>query len=159
MCTTRRRTPGEVETEQVDFSKTLAGHPDNVSEDSVRFSESEIDAAMHLRAAGLVWGPEPGHYVFDINGIVRAGSPFQAGIFLIHSPNTFEILAGGQDEMLENFVWLPTWEDCRTWLTEKQVADDRVQSAWQSGRAQGLTDRQVLYGLILEVLERSAAAE
>ncbi|MCH7824146.1 MAG: hypothetical protein IH849_05040 [Acidobacteria bacterium] len=125
----------------------------------MRFSESEIDNAMHLRAAGLAWGPEPGHYVFDINGIMRAGSPFQAGIFLIHSANTFEILAGGKDELLENFVWLPTWEDCRAWLTEKQVSEDRVMSAWQSGKAQGLTDRQVLYGLILEILERSAAAE
>ncbi len=68
----------------------------------MRFSESEIDTAMHMRAAGLSWGPEPGHYVFDINGIVRAGSPFQAGVFLIHSANTFEILAGGQDELSLN---------------------------------------------------------
>ncbi len=123
----------------------------------MRFSESEIDAAMHLRAAGLVWGPEPGHYVFDINGIVRAGSPFQAGIFLIHSTNAFEVMAGGQDELLENFAWLPTWEDCRALLTEKQVSEDSVMSALKSGKAQGFTDRQVLYELILEILEGSAA--
>jgi hypothetical protein len=123
----------------------------------VRFKESEIDHAMRLRAAGLSWGPEPGHYVFDINGVVRAGSPFQAGIFLIHSTNTFESMVGGQDEMFENFVWLPTWEDCRTWLKEKGLSDERVNEAWKRGNDAGLTDRESLYALISEVLEGSAA--
>lgn len=117
-----------------------------------RFSESEIDTAMRLRAAGLTWGPEPGQYVFDINGMVRAGSPFQAGIFLIQSTNVFEAMVGGQQEMLENFVWLPTWEDCRGWLEEKGVPDDRVLTAWKDGLRNGLTDRETLYRLMLEIL-------
>jgi len=124
----------------------------------VRFTESEIDSAMHLRAAGLTWGPAPGHYVFDINGMVRAGSPFQAGVFLINSTNTFESMVGGQEEMFENFAWLPTWEDCRTWLEQEGVADERIIEAWQASRASGLTDRETLYLLILEILEGSAAA-
>lgn len=124
----------------------------------MRFKESEIDTAMRLRAAGLAWGPEPGHYVFDINGMVRAGSPFQAGIFLIHSTNTFESMVGGQDEMFENFVWLPTWEDCRIWLKEKNVTDERTLEAWQRGCESGLSDREALYALIFKVLEGSAAA-
>lgn len=125
----------------------------------MRFTESEIDRAMHLRAAGLTWGPEPGHYVFDITGMVRAGSPFQAGVFLINSTNTFESMAGGQEEMFENFAWLPTWENCRTWLREKGVTDERIMGVWQAGRANGLTDRETLYTLILGILEGSAAAE
>ena len=124
----------------------------------MRFKESEIDKAMRLRAAGLVWGPKPGHYVFDINGMVRAGSPFQAGIFLIHSTNTFESMVGGQDEMFENFAWLPTWEDCRAWLKERNVTNERIFEAWQRGSSSGLTDREALYALILTVLEGSAAA-
>ncbi len=125
----------------------------------MRFKESEIDNAMHLRAGGLAWGPEPGHYVFDINGVVRAGSPFQAGIFLIHSTNTFEAMVGGQDEMFENFVWLPTWEDCRTWLKEKEVSDERVLAAWKRGCDAGLSDREALYALIAKVLEGSVTAK
>ncbi len=124
----------------------------------MRFKESEIDSAMRLRAAGLTWGPEPGHYVFDITGMVRAGSPFQAGVFLINSTNAFESMVGGQEEMFENFVWLPTWEDCRTRLEEKGVTDERIMEAWQASRSSGLTDRLTLYGLLLEILERSAAA-
>ena len=123
----------------------------------MRFSESEIDIAMRLRAAGLAWGPEPGQYVFDINGMVRSGSPFQAGVFLINSTNTFEAMAGGQDEMFENFVWLPTWEECRAWLREKNVTDERVMRAWQDAAAEGTSDRQALYGLILNILEGSEA--
>jgi len=123
----------------------------------VRFTESEIDSAMRLRAAGFTWGPEPGQYVFDINGMVRAGSPFQAGVFLINSTNTFESMAGGQEEMFENFVWLPTWEECRAWLRERGIDEERVLEAWKEGRAAGLTDRQALYNLILRLLEGSAA--
>ena len=123
----------------------------------MRFKETEIDNAMRLRAAGLTWGPEPGHYVFDINGLVRAGSPFQAGIFLINSANTFEAMAGGQDEMFENFVWLPTWEDCRVWLRERGMSDERMLDAWKAGMAKGLTDREAMYGLMLKILEGSNA--
>ena len=124
----------------------------------MRFKESEIDSAMRLRAAGLTWGPEPGHYVFDINGMVRASSPFQAGVFLINSTNTFESMVGGQEELFENFARLPSWADCRIWLEEKGVTDERVMEAWQAGRASGLTDRETLYTLILEILEGSTAA-
>ncbi len=123
----------------------------------MRFKESEIDNAMRLRAAGLTWGPQPGHYVFDINGVVRAGSPFQAGIFLINSANTFEVMAGGQDEMFENFVWLPTWEDCRVWLRERGTSDEHVLDAWKTGMGKGLTDREAMYDLMLKILERSDA--
>mgnify|MGYP001038395259 CR=1 FL=1 len=125
----------------------------------MRFSESEINTVMKLRAAGLNWKPEPGQYVFDINGIMRAGSPFQAGIFLIHSTNTFEVMVGGLDELIENFVWLPTWEDCRSWLRNESASEDQVMEAWRSGESQGLSDRQVLYELMLKILEGRAAAE
>jgi len=124
----------------------------------VRFSESEISTAMKMRAAGLNWKLESGQYVFDINGIMRAGSPFQAGIFLIDSTNTFEVMVGGPDELIESFVWLPTWEDCRSWLKNESVSEDRVIGAWQSGEALGLSDRQVLYELMLKILEGRAAA-
>jgi len=123
----------------------------------VRFTENEIDIAMRLRAAGFTWGPEPGQYVFDINGMVRAGSPFQAGVFLINSTNTFEAMAGGQEEMYENFVWLPTWEECRSWLRERGMSDDDVMRRWKEGNAAGVTDREALYQVILEIIEGSTA--
>ena len=125
----------------------------------MRFSESEINTAMKMRAVGLNWKLEPGQYVFDINGIMPAGSPFQPRVFLIHSTNTFEVMVGGADQLIENFVWLPTWEDCRSWLKNESVPEDRVIGAWQSGDTRGLSDRQVLYELMLKILEGRAAAE
>ena len=125
----------------------------------MRFSESEINTAMKMRAVGLNWKLEPGQYVFDINGIMHAGSPFQAGVFLIHSTNTFEVMVGGADQLIKNFVCLPTWEDCRSWLKNESVPEDRVIGAWQSGDTRGLSDRQVLYELMLKILEGRAAAE
>lgn len=124
----------------------------------MRFTESEIDWAMRLRGAGLHWSPQPGQYVFDINGLVRAGSPFQAGVYLIHSTNSFEAMVGGPEELFENFVWLPTWEEARAWLTQHGVGPDKIVKAWQSGMAAGLTDRECLYRLMIEVLERRKAA-
>ncbi len=112
---------------------------------------------MRLRAAGLSWSPEPGQYVFDINGMVRAGSPFQAGIFLINRANTFEARAGGQEELFENFAWLPTWEDCRRWLRERGTTDESVLEAWKTGTSKGLTDRETMYDLMLKILEGSGA--
>ncbi|MFQ5743721.1 MAG: hypothetical protein ACE5HV_09060 [Acidobacteriota bacterium] len=122
----------------------------------MRFKESEIDAAMRMRAAGLPWGPEPGQYIFDINGMVRAGSPFQAGVYLIHSANTFEAMAGGPEELFENFVWLPTWEEALAWLREMGVGNDKILEIWQDGLANGCTDKESLYSLMLEILEDRA---
>ena len=64
-------------------------------------------------------------------------------------------MVGGRDEMFENFVWLPIWEECRSWLKEKGVSDERVADGWRSGVSSGVSDREAMYALILEVLEGS----
>lgn len=118
----------------------------------MRFTDNEIELATRLRGAGLDWEPAPGHYVFDIDGAVRAPSPFQAGVYLIHSTNTFETLVGGADGLRDSFVWLPTWEDARSWLDGRGVAPRQVVAAWEKALAAGSTDREALYGLMLELL-------
>ena len=77
----------------------------------------------------------------------------RVGIFLIHSANTFEAMAGGQEELFENFAWLPTWEDCRRWLRERGTTEERVLEAWKNGTSKGLTDRETMYDLMLKILE------
>lgn len=119
----------------------------------MRFTESEKDWATRLRGAGLAWDPQPGHYVFDIDGILKAGSPFQAGVHLVTSTNALEQAAGGEGELRARFVWLPTWEDARAWLEAHRVTADRLVEALRSGLGDGLSDRESLYRLMLEVLE------
>jgi hypothetical protein len=122
----------------------------------MRFTETEIQTAARLRGAGLMWTPRAGHYVFDIDGIVRAPSPFQAGVHLISSANAMEQLAGGAEDLHQKFAWLPTWDDAREWFAERAVPRQAVIAALQNADEHDLTDRMAVYGLILDTLERAA---
>lgn len=119
----------------------------------MRFTESEIQWAAKLRGAGLSWDPQPGHYVFDIDGAMKAGSPFQAGVYLIQSPNAVAASVGGDEEMMAGFVWLPTWENCRVWLVDRGVSDEELVATLAAGLADGLSDREALYRRMFEMLE------
>ena len=109
--------------------------------------------AARLRGAGMVWAPHAGHYVFDIDGIVKAASPFQAGVHLISSPNAMARTVGGDENLLKRFAWLPTWADARDWLDDRGVAREQVVTALEKGIANDRTDLEAIYGLILETLE------
>lgn len=124
----------------------------------MRFTESEIQWATRLRGAGLRWDPQPGHYVFDIDGVMKAGSPFQAGVYLITSLNAMEAAAGGDDALRRGFAWLPTWEDARCWLEEQDVATSRLPLVLDRGLEDGLSDRECLYREMLRILEENASS-
>lgn len=119
----------------------------------MRFTESEIRWATRLRGMGLMWDPMPGHYVFDIDGTMKASSPFQAGVYLVTSATSIEAAAGGEQELRAGFAWLLTWEDARAWLADHEVSADQLVEALRSGLADGLTDREALYRLMFEILE------
>jgi len=122
----------------------------------MRFTDTEIQLAARLRGAGLHWEPQAGHYVFDVNGAIKAGSPFQAGVHLVTSPNAIVSALGGREAMIEGLVWLPTWENCRAWLADHGVESRRLVSALQNGLEAGMSDREALYHLMLECLESAA---
>jgi hypothetical protein len=119
----------------------------------MRFSDNEIEWAGRLRGRGLAWDPQPGHYAFDIDGIVKAPSPFQAGVYLINSPNEFASHVGGEAALLERFTWLPTFEDAVDWLREAGIDDDKILDAWRSARDEGRTELEAVYRLMLEILD------
>ena len=107
----------------------------------MRFTDHEIQLATRLRGAGLGWAPHPGQYVFDIDGILKAPSPFQAGVHLISSTNAMESQVGGAESLQERLAWLPTWHDARAWLRENGVdrgavvraSGDDQHAAFESG--------------------------
>lgn len=119
----------------------------------MRFTDKEIALAARLRGAGMVWAPHAGHYVFDIDGIVKAASPFQAGVHLISSPNAMARTVGGEEQLLKRFAWLPTWADAREWLDDHSVARERVVGALENAIENDHTDLEAIYGVILEELE------
>ena len=122
----------------------------------MRFTESEIAMAARLRGAGLQWDPQPGHYIFDIDGVMKAGSPFQASVYLITSPNQTATEAGGQEMLASGFAWLPTWENARAWLMDRGVSPKQLAGALERGLEEGLSDRESLYTLIIEHLEKDS---
>lgn len=125
----------------------------------MRFTDHEIQLAARLRGAGLSWSPHAGQYVFDIDGIVKAPSPFQAGVHLIGSTNAMESQVGGPDMLLERFAWLPTWHDARAWLSDHGVERAAVVRALEEGDESGRTDLEIVYELMLATLERPASEE
>lgn len=122
----------------------------------MRFTETEIQLAARLRGAGLGWEPQAGHYVFDVNGTIKAGSPFQAGVHLVTSPNAITAAMGGADGALDGLVWLPAWESCRAWLADRGTTSERLARTLWEGLDAGMTDRESLYRLMLELLESGA---
>lgn len=125
----------------------------------MRFTEREIQLATRLRGAGLFWQPYAGQYVFDIDGLLKAPSPFQAGVHLISSTNAMATLAGGDDSLQERFAWLPTWHDARAWLDDSGVDPQAVVEALQRAIDNDLTDLEALYELMLATLDDAAGGE
>jgi hypothetical protein len=123
----------------------------------MRFTDTEIQLATRMRGAGLVWEPAAGHYVFDIDGVVKAASPFQAGVFLISSPNAMERLVGGADDLHARFAWLPTWSDARDWLDARGASRQSVVDALQAAVASKRSDLEAIYSVVLANL--AAAGE
>jgi len=125
----------------------------------MRFTDHEIQLAARLRGAGLSWSPHPGQYVFDIDGIVKAPSPFQAGVHLISSTNAMESQVGGADSLRERFSWLPTWHDARAWLSDNGVDRSAVIRALEQDADSDQTDLEIVYELMLRTLERPTSEE
>lgn len=119
----------------------------------MRFTETEIQLAARLRGAGLSWEPQAGHYVFDVNGSIKASSPFQAGVHLVVSPNAIRAAAGGAEAMSDGLIWLPTWESCRAWLVDRGTTSEQLATALRQGLDAGMSDREALYRLMLELLD------
>lgn len=123
----------------------------------MRFTDIEIQLAARLRGAGLSWEPQAGQYVFDVNGAIKAGSPFQAGVHLVTSPTALASAVGGHEAMASGLVWLPAWENCRAWLSQRGATSTQLAEALRSGLDAGMSDREALYRLMLQILEPDAS--
>ena len=86
---------------------------------------------------------------------MKAGSPFQAGVYMITSLSAFIAAAGGNDpDVLDRFAWLPTWEDARAWLRDRGVERDQVIETLRGDDE--ASDRELLYQLMVQRLDRMA---
>jgi hypothetical protein len=118
-----------------------------------RFSSRAIELAAELKAAGLAWEPQPGHFVYDPQHVLPHTSPFQDRVFFILDISHFLRYAGSYKSLVERMIWLPAWWDARDWLRNAGAEDAAVAETLH--RRQSITrceELVVLYEMILERL-------
>ena len=72
--------------------------------------------AGELKAAGLVWDPQVGCFVWDPEQTIPAPSPFGNRIYFVLNLNRFLQFYQNTEELREKLVWLPTWHQARLLL-------------------------------------------
>ncbi|MEO8271375.1 MAG: hypothetical protein ABI557_16760 [Aureliella sp.] len=123
----------------------------------MQFLQEEIEIAKRLHELGLPWKPSVGNFVFDATDFCQQPSPFQTGVYFILNYAYFMRLLGGLERFKENMIWLPTWDDIRSILTDLGLTDDFVGNHIQETRAIEFgKERLVLYELAVATLERNA---
>lgn len=85
---------------------------------------------------------------------------------MFDSGMTWHIEQGGLN--LDRFVWLPTWEQCRTFLKQRgfslqlrdhdQFVSLEVRREGEKMSAEGKTDLEALYAIVLEALKTRTPA-
>lgn len=119
------------------------------------FREDEIELAKELKAAGLVWNPQPGHYVWDETCLIEHDSPFHGRVFFILDLKHFLRRSKTIEALQKRLVWLPTWEQLRALIRQQQVSEsDVAQHLNRTNAIATQTERLELYRLLLASLGR-----
>ncbi|EMI53369.1 hypothetical protein, partial [Rhodopirellula sallentina] len=107
----------------------------------MRFSTEEVRLAHELKAAGLPWQPQPGHYVWDGEPLIEHDSPFHDRVFFILDLKHFLRRSETMERLVESMVWLPTWQQCRDLLRERGVSNNAIIERLQETDAFDVRDR------------------
>lgn len=121
----------------------------------MRFSDEEIQLAQELKAAGLPWQPEPGHYVWDGVPLIEHDSPFHDRVFFILDLKHFLRRSDSMEHLIASMVWLPTWQQVRELLAGLGVSVETIHSRLieSNALAKG-NERLVLYQVLMEALSK-----
>lgn len=117
----------------------------------MKFTTDEVRLAHELKAAGLPWHPVPGHYVWDGEELIQPGSPFHDRVYFILDLKHFLRRSKTVERLVESMVWLPTWEQCRDLLDDRNVVSETISAHLHSTNAiANRTERAELYRLLLQ---------
>ncbi len=124
----------------------------------MKFTDNEIQLAHELKAAGLPWQPTPGHYVWDGDHLIECGSPFHDRVFFILDLKHFLRRSETMERLIEELVWLPTWEQCRDLLRQQRFNSSEVALRLSLTNAIAEDDeRSELYRMLLDSLKDDAS--
>lgn len=116
---------------------------------SIKFSSEELELAQLLKAYGLCWTPEVGHYALDQAGLIECESPFQDRVFFILDLKHFLRRSQSIEGLVSGMCWLPTWEQARQVLREQNVDAGRISEHLKATNAIARGDERLeLYRLI-----------
>jgi hypothetical protein len=135
----------------------------------VNFTEKEKELSLQLKQKGIQWKPQEGDWFwsaedfshhFYLGENLPASYFFQKGeAYLFDSSMLWHLQQGGLK--ISSFVWLPTWEFCRSFLKNKgyrlQIQDqtDGISlSAQKNGEEisfSAFTDLEAVYHLLTQI--------
>ncbi len=122
----------------------------NAIESAIRFSEREIELAHQMAALGVNWTPMPGMIIYDDQERFGGTSPLQNHVYVILDYPLFLKIAGGLDRLRNEWTWLPSWEEARSYLKMNGMNNaevlDRVRERVVDT---GMTDREAIYEIIV----------
>lgn len=117
------------------------------------FSPEEIALARQLKAAGLPWHPQPGHFVWDEAGVIEQPSPFHDRVFFILDLKHYLRRTTTFENLQKMFYWLPTWQDSREVLQALGISSSDIANRLVVEKAvEQDVERLVLYRMIHEGL-------
>lgn len=126
----------------------------------IPFSKEHCLAAKRLKAAGLVWHPHIGCFVWDELELIEIPSPFPHRIYFVLNLGHFARRFGTVGEMAGKLVWLPTWYQARLICESMGIDDAQV---WERLCLEpvGIPGGEllVLYHLLLERLQEQGGKE
>lgn len=92
----------------------------------MNFTQEEIAQAIKLRELGVPWSVKAGLYIYDHDGLIRPGSPFQDHVYFLLDVACFDEYFTSREKLQASVTWLPTWQDAREKLSELKVESKRV---------------------------------
>ena len=117
------------------------------------FDESLCALAADMKAAGLVWAPKVGDFVWDNGKGIGYPSPFPHRIYFILNINRFLDIFQTIETMIDQLVWLPAWHQARAVCSDLKIDDHVLEETFcsQNGFA-AENDLRIIYDIILSRL-------
>ena len=109
----------------------------------MEFSKNQIEQAVALKKAGLLWQPKQGQYIYDLDRKIKPGSPFQDGIYFLHDFDCFVDYFGSVEKLAEACVWIPTFEEARKLIGTRLSAESFRDAFARSGELELLYDQLI----------------
>ena len=121
----------------------------------ISFSKRQLVLAREMKDGGLPWHPHVGCFVWDVEGIIKADSPFPNQVYFILSLPRFLDIFESREKMREKLIWVPTWHQARLLCRSFGVPDDAIAELWRGSRIKEPGDETcALYELLINTMKK-----